>query len=77
MMSDDAFGLAMALTCIALVLVLYHRWQAGRALKRLIKSLERDGIKIEDLLKDSPSESTDRDPAPDTSSSPSQTPRRD
>ena len=39
-MSDEFFSFAMALTCIALILVLYHRWQAGRALKRLIKLLE-------------------------------------
>ena len=39
-MSDEFFSLAMALTCIALILVLYHRWKAGRAMKKLIKSLE-------------------------------------
>jgi len=38
--SDEFYSLAMALTCIALIFVLYHRWQAGRALKRLIKLLE-------------------------------------
>ena len=39
-MSDEFFSFAMALTCIALILVLYHRWKAGRALKKLIKLLE-------------------------------------
>ena len=39
-MSDDFYSLAMALTCIALIFVLYHRWRAGRALRKLIKLLE-------------------------------------
>jgi fatty-acid desaturase len=38
--SDEAFSLAMALTCIALLLVLYHRWRAHRALKKLQRLLE-------------------------------------
>jgi hypothetical protein len=38
--SDEFFSLAMALTCIALILVLYHRWRAGRALRKLIQSLD-------------------------------------
>jgi len=31
-MSDDAYALVMALTCLAYLLVLYHRFQRGRAL---------------------------------------------
>jgi hypothetical protein len=40
-MSEEAYSLIAALTAIAYAFVLYHRWQQGRALKRLQRLLEQ------------------------------------
>jgi len=47
-MSDEAYSLVMALTCLALIAVLWLRWRQGRILKRLLKSLEEQQKKNQD-----------------------------
>jgi hypothetical protein len=39
-MSDGAYALVDALTCLALLAVLYHRWRYGRGLRKLLRSME-------------------------------------
>ncbi len=48
-MSDGAYALVDALTVIALIFVLWHRYQYGRGLRRLKKMLEEQGITEEKL----------------------------
>ena len=54
-MSDDAYSLAMALTCMALLAVLVLRFLQGRSLRRLLRSLDEqpprprnDGVAVSD-----------------------------
>jgi len=51
-MSDDAYGLFMALGTIAAAGALYFKWQEGRSLRRVIKMLEEKGIDVEKLVRD-------------------------
>ena len=39
-MSEEAYSLIAAITAILYAFVLYHRWQQGRALRRLKKLLD-------------------------------------
>jgi hypothetical protein len=48
--SDDAYGLIMAISALLYAVVLFLRWRQGRILKRLIKSLEKDG-KMDEIRK--------------------------
>jgi len=39
-MSEEAYSLIAAITAILYAIVLYHRWQQGRAMRRLKKLLD-------------------------------------
>ncbi len=39
-MSEGCYALVSALTCLALIGVLYHRWQYGRGLRKVLRMLE-------------------------------------
>jgi len=50
-MSDGAYGLIMAVTCILYAIVLYLRWRQGRITRKLLDSLtEEQRAKIRELL---------------------------
>ena len=59
-MSDDAYALVMALTCLAYLLVLYHRFRQGRALKRLMRLLEESGSSTTPPAENPPRSSTQK-----------------
>jgi len=51
-MTDDAYGLWMALGTIAAAGALYFKWQQGRSLRKVIKMLHEQGIDLEKLVRD-------------------------
>ncbi|HVR38285.1 MAG TPA: hypothetical protein VMU84_04265 [Thermoanaerobaculia bacterium] len=44
-MSDEAFSLWMALTCLALIVVLWLQFSRARIMRRLLRSLEESEAK--------------------------------
>jgi hypothetical protein len=61
-MSEEAYSLIAALTAIAYGFVLYHRWQQGRALKRLKRLLEDQANAVTPAPGESPDGTPDRSP---------------
>src|SRR6266498_2921102 len=59
-MSDGAYALVMALTCIAYLFVLYHRFRQGQALKRLTRLLEESGSSTTPPAENPPRSSTQK-----------------
>ena len=59
-MSDGAYALVMALTCIAYLLVLYHRFRQGQAVKRLTRLLEERGSSTTPPAENPPHSSTQK-----------------
>src|SRR5436309_1402799 len=59
-MSDEAYALVMALTCIAYLFVLYHRFRQGRAIKRLTRLLEESGSNTTPPAENPPHSSTQK-----------------
>lgn len=49
-MSDGCYSLVLIASSICYAVVLFLRWRQGRILKRLIKSLEKDG-KMDEIRK--------------------------
>lgn len=52
-MSDEAYSLVTALTCICLIAVLWLRWRQGRIMRKILNSLtDEQRAKLNEALKE-------------------------